>query len=219
MKTNVVLKRQMGDFQVLQRTKDGYFNATSLLQQWNKVMSMKKEVYDYFDLQSTKELIRVVIERENLHTGDYPYVKSKASRGLNAGTWLHPVLFVDFAMWINPQFRYDVLKFVSDQLLYYRNEAGDNYRRMTDAISKIIPKEVLPKCIAEIATALNWTVYNSGNKDLRNQIGEEVKAKELTELEGDIAKFIEKGFISSITQIKDLLRKEWAERWQPKALK
>lgn len=35
MKTNQVMTRQMGNFEILQRTKDGMFNATLLLKQWN----------------------------------------------------------------------------------------------------------------------------------------------------------------------------------------
>jgi hypothetical protein len=36
MKTSVIMVRQMGEFDVLQRTKDGYFDANALLLQWNK---------------------------------------------------------------------------------------------------------------------------------------------------------------------------------------
>lgn len=36
MKTNQIMVRPMGDFEVTQRTKDGFFNATELLKQWNK---------------------------------------------------------------------------------------------------------------------------------------------------------------------------------------
>ncbi|MBC7407182.1 MAG: KilA-N domain-containing protein [Arcicella sp.] len=39
-------------------------------------------------------------------------IKSKANKGVNAGTWMHPILFIDFAMWINPKFKVKVLKFV-----------------------------------------------------------------------------------------------------------
>src|SRR5699024_10678526 len=35
MKTNVNLTRQMGGFEIVQRTKDGYFDANVLLRQWN----------------------------------------------------------------------------------------------------------------------------------------------------------------------------------------
>lgn len=40
--------RQMGEFSVKQRTKDGFFNATELLKQWNRVSGMKKEVTKFF---------------------------------------------------------------------------------------------------------------------------------------------------------------------------
>lgn len=36
MKTNNVILRPMGEFKVAQRTKDGMFNATALLKQWNE---------------------------------------------------------------------------------------------------------------------------------------------------------------------------------------
>ncbi len=39
MKTNQILTRKMGSFDVKQRTKDSMFNATALLEQWNTVNS------------------------------------------------------------------------------------------------------------------------------------------------------------------------------------
>lgn len=36
MKTNNIMVRPMGQFKVEQRTKDGMFNATALLKQWNE---------------------------------------------------------------------------------------------------------------------------------------------------------------------------------------
>ena len=41
MKTSVIMIRKMGDFDVHQRTKDGYFNATTRLKQWNEKHGMK----------------------------------------------------------------------------------------------------------------------------------------------------------------------------------
>ena len=55
--------RPMGDFKVIQRTKDAFFNATNLLKQWNQLKGMKKEVNDYFGLASTKEFIYTIMER------------------------------------------------------------------------------------------------------------------------------------------------------------
>jgi hypothetical protein len=55
---------------------------------------------------------------------------SKTSKGKNGSTSLHPVLFVKCAMYLSPRFEYHVLKFVSDEMIKYRNDAGDNYREL-----------------------------------------------------------------------------------------
>nr|UWI02335.1 MAG: KilA-N domain [Bacteriophage sp.] len=44
MKTNQIMIRPMGEFKVVQRTKDAFFNATELLKQWNQLKGMRKEV-------------------------------------------------------------------------------------------------------------------------------------------------------------------------------
>lgn len=171
--------RQMGEFSVKQRTKDGFFNATELLKQWNRVSGMKKEVTKFLDLGSTSELVKIIMEREDLHTQDSTYVKSRASRGDNAGTWMHPVLFIDFAMWINPSFKYDVIKFVYDDMIRYRNLAGDSYKELASAISKIVPKTFIPKAMQKVGEALNWIVFDSHEPLLRNKHGNESKQREL----------------------------------------
>lgn len=42
MKTNMIMCRKMNNFSVLQRTKDGMFNATNLLNQWNNAKGNPK---------------------------------------------------------------------------------------------------------------------------------------------------------------------------------
>ena len=42
MKTNQNMIRKMGNFEVIQRTKDGFFNATALLKQWNNTVENQK---------------------------------------------------------------------------------------------------------------------------------------------------------------------------------
>ncbi len=93
----------MGEFEVNQRTKDGFFNATKLLNQWNKNLGAKKSIDHFFENQGTKDFIEVLQIEENLHTRNSVYLKSRASRGENAGTWMHPILYIKFAMWINPK--------------------------------------------------------------------------------------------------------------------
>lgn len=125
-KTNLILTRKMGDFNVNQRTSDGMFNATELLKQWNVSNNSKKELKHYLENKSTKEFIETMINDETIIGGIPPMMKSRANKGVNAGTWMHPYLFIDYAMWINPKFKVKVLKFVYDELIKYRHEARDN---------------------------------------------------------------------------------------------
>lgn len=215
MKTNQIMIRQMGEFSVKQRTKDGFFNATELLKQWNRVSGMKKEVTKFLDLGSTSELVKIIMEREDLHTQDSTYVKSRASRGDNAGTWMHPVLFIDFAMWINPSFKYDVIKFVYDDMIRYRNLAGDSYKELASAISKIVPKTFIPKAMQKVGEALNWIIFDSHEPLLRNKHGNESKQRELWQLEKKVADLINEGFILDYDILISYLRKQYQKRNMP----
>lgn len=84
-------------------------------------------MHDYFRMSQTEEFIKALKLEPEFTKGNSPYVKSKASRGENAGTWLSPIMFIDFAMWLNPAFKVKVLKFVQDEMIRFRNLAGDAY--------------------------------------------------------------------------------------------
>lgn len=218
MKTNQTLIRKMGNFDVFQRTHDGMFNATALLKQWNQNSGMKKEIKDYFGNQSTQEFINALITEENLHGGNYPYVKSRASRGINAGTWMHPLLFIDFAMWLNPSFKVKVLKFVYDQLIQYRIEAGDSYREMAAQIAKISKKQDIASNITNTARAINIIVYGTHEKQIRNKHAEEQSMRDLVKMQIKITELIKEGFINSYASLLNYLRRIWVEKYQPKEL-
>lgn len=205
MKTNQIMVRPMGEFNVTQRTKDGFFNATSLLKQWNEKTGMKKEVTKFLDLESTTELVKVIMCRENLHTQDSTYVKSRASRGDNAGTWMHPVLFIDFAMWINPTFKYDVIKFVYDEMIKFRNLSGDAYPTMCKAVKSILPEDIFREKVKDLARSLNIIVYGKHESEMRNKFADESKLRELYELEMNIAQWIEIGIVKNYQQLKSAL--------------
>src|SRR5574344_1685939 len=177
MKTNVTMTRKMGNFDVFQRTSDGMFNATALLKQWNEFNHSNKELKEYFKLNSTNEFANTIAKRENLNGGKSTYLTLRGK--YNGGTWMHPMLFIDFAMWINPEFKYDVLKFVYDQLIKYRNDAGDSYKTMCNAIAKISSKDSLMENIQYVARANNWIIWNNHERAIRNTKADENKLKEL----------------------------------------
>ncbi len=92
MKTNVTMVRKMGEFDILQRTKDEMFNATSLAKQWLESGGKRKDVSDFLENKNTKEFIQA-LEDENHNTGIPVF---KTNRGKNGGTWMSPLLFIDF---------------------------------------------------------------------------------------------------------------------------
>lgn len=216
MKTNQILTRKMGDFDVLQRTSDGMFNATVLLKQWNEYSGLKKDVAHYFENSSTKDFINALISEENFNSRNSVYLKSRGK--YNGGTWMHPLLFIDFAMWLNPSFKIKVLRFVYDQLIEYRNEAGNAYKEMTSSLSKIVERSFLPTAIQNIAKAINHIVFGIHQSDIRNKQAEESKMKELFELERDVSKAINRGLIKNYNSLVEYLRDVWREKWLPKEL-
>ena len=215
MKTNQVLTRTMGEFSVYQRTSDGMFNATSLLKQWNSLSPTERKMDNYFNLQGTGEFVNTIIAKENLNTPKLVYLKR---RGKNGGTWMHPLLFIDFAMWINPSFKYDVLKFVYDELIKYRNEAGNSYRRMCERIAHVSKKGDIPKNISSIAKAVNIVVYGIHEQQMRNKQAEENSMRELVKLQEMIIELMDNGYIKTYEGIRQYLLNTWRKKNQPKEL-
>jgi hypothetical protein len=216
MKTNNVMIRPMGQFQVEQRTKDGMFNATALLRQWNETANAKKEIKDYLENKSTQEFLAALIEEENLNGENSPYLTSRGK--YTGGTWMHPLLFIDFAMWLNPAFKVKVLKFVYDQMIQYRNDAGDAYKELGSAMSKVVEKSFMAVAMSNISKAINYIVFGEHYSLIRNDKGTEDMQRELFEMERKVSQLIFDGFLKSYDEIMNYLRKKWREKYTPAIL-
>ena len=204
----------MGCFSVEQRTKDGMFNATALLKQWNESAGEKKELKKFFENQNTKKFISALIEEENLNGEKSAYLTSRGK--YNGGTWMHPILFVKFAMWLNPRFEVKVIKFIYDQMIAYRNGAGDAYRELNIAVAKIVAPNFMQSAMKQIAQAINYCVFNEHETAIRNKHGEESKMRQLFELERKVASLIDEGFITKFDNVIEYLRNQWRRTNTPK---
>lgn len=214
MITNQIMKRPLANFTVEQRTKDAFFNATNLLKQWNCQDGVAQRYLDnYFASSKTVEFVETIMKRENLDTPKMVYVKSRASRGNEAGTWMHPLLFIDFAMWINPAFKYDVLKFVYDRMLDYRNEAGDAYKALASAMAKICTPRQMKHYMPILGKGLNFIVTGKHENQLRNEYGTEEKQKEYFELERQVAMLVDEGFLKSPEDVTNYLRRKFQQKY------
>ena len=121
MKTNQIIERKSG---FVQRTKDGFFNANELLRVYNNGNPENKKLLgNYKAIGSTihylDQLKKEGIEKPML-----------ATRGKDGGTWMHPKLIIDFAMWVSVEFKSVVIDYVLDGLIQSRTEAGDYYNEM-----------------------------------------------------------------------------------------
>jgi hypothetical protein len=123
MKTNQIMIREN---LVEQRTSDSYFNANITVNNWNlNNPSSSKKLADFKILKSTKDFIEHLKNNESIES---PIVSGKT------GTWMHPLLYIDFCMWISLEFKTMALKFVLDGLIKTRHSAGDFYNEMAAAI-------------------------------------------------------------------------------------
>lgn len=210
MKTNQIMKRPLANFTVEQRTKDGMFNATSLLKQWNEANGQQKQIVHYTENQTTKEFIKALVDEENLKERNSVLLQS---RGKNGGTYMHPLLFIDFAMWLNPTFKVKVLKFVSDKMLTYRNEAGEAYKALASAVSKVVPKNEIRKYMETIAKGINFIIVGKHDHLVRNEYGTEEKQKEYFELEKQVAMLINDGFLKTGDDAVNYLRRKFMQKY------
>lgn len=224
MKTNQIIVRPMGDYTITQRTNDGKFDCTNLLAQWNSAnKSNPKKITEYLRLKETKEFVKALLEEpefkgENSHLlekadyKDFPKSIVVVTRGKNGGTWMTPLMFLDFAMWLNPAFKVKVLKFVQDEMIKFRNEAGDNHKEMASAIQKIVSKDFMPVAMKKVSEALNWIVFNQHEKMIRNKFGDENKQRELAQFEKKVADLINEGFITNFDNLLNYLRNQYQKR-------
>jgi hypothetical protein len=204
MKTSVTMVRKMGDFDVHQRTKDGMFNATSLLKQYNKG-NRGKEVNAFLKNEKTIEFISALQESEDVDTRKIVTV-TKGGKGSEQGTWMHPYLFIDFAMWINPKFKIEVIKFVYEELIKQRHDAGDNYLLLSSSGVKLKGYN-----FSEVAIALQWIVYGKKGKNQRQTATQE-QLKELSDLQNKLSFAIDMGYINTYPQLISELRKIWNQK-------
>jgi len=181
MKTNQMMKRDFNGTQITQRTKDSFFNATELLAVFNAKSDKKKVLAEFWSNNTTKDFIKVLENDISLNIGNSlhynnPIKTYESTRGKGGGTYMNPYLFVKFAMWLSPEFELAIIKWVYDNLIEARNQAGDYYTQMCDAIQvnylTLKGKKPNPFIFVHEARFLNRLCYNSSAVGKRNELSE-----------------------------------------------
>lgn len=130
MKTEVIMKRELFGQEISQKSQSEFFSATDLTKAGNKWRSANG--YSDFNLS---QYLKGSKTMEFIEEMNAKYGQSVISgRGRNAHTWVHPLLFIDIALSINPKLKIEVYEWLFDKLIKYRNDSGDSYKEMSAAI-------------------------------------------------------------------------------------
>lgn len=224
------LTRKMGNYDVLQRTSDGFFDANVLLRQWNaNPENTRKQMSNFLDTKKTKDFIQEIEEREcnsleMSHRGESCIGLNKAliiQKGRNTKNgrtedkvWMHPLLFIDFAMYLNVRFKYDVLKFVQDELIKFRNEVADSYKHWSRLMSRL--GAMNKEDYSSVAKCMNYAVFGY-HKDGIRDIATKEELDKMRKYESIIEQLIEIEDIKTIKDVKDFLKKLWVKNFPNEA--
>jgi len=163
----------------IQRISDGYFNATKLVDFWNNNNLEKKQLAQYKLLRSTDEYIQQLI-KEGI---EKPMIAGRG-KGELSGTWMHPKLFIDLAMWVSVEFKSKVIDYVIDGLINSRHNSGDYYNEMTAAL--------VDNHVRNVGTSPKFYHFINEANSIKMIAGVEKERNELTEKELDLITLLQK---------------------------
>lgn len=193
--------------EIRQDTKTEFFNSNDLLDAYNNKKGTARRIQKYLDNEATKRYMTALLQAEidnNPNSGysDPDIIAQK--RGKHGGTWMHPYLFIDFAMWLSPEFKVTVIKWVYDNLIKLRIEAGDGFKEVNAAVFEATPNSP-PHVYSNEAKMINKLVFGTPDSGQRNGATEDQLAA-LKALQRADARLIGEGldYFARYEKLKDL---------------
>lgn len=179
MKTQVLMKRELFGSEIEQQSKTGFFSATDLVRVGNKWRNSRDlPVFNFSAFLNNAKTKEFISELNN----KYDIVISKG-KSKNSKTWVHPLLFIDIALAINPRLKVEVYEWLFDNLIKFRNDSGDSYKEMSAAIwQRFQNKREFPKYITRVANyirnscrVVDWNTATEEQLRLRDKIHYSIK--------------------------------------------
>ena len=218
-----MMKRKLVDLDVFQRTDDGMYNLTALLDQWNKEHpENEKRLKDYLRLNSTQELKDEIAKRhwENSPNGENQEItitKTVKGRMTHNGrtkdiTYGNQYLFLDVAMWMNAKYRVEAYDMLLNDPILERNAIGDGYKEFSSCCNKIGCKT--QDDYKNMARCLNCAVLGVNRQtEQRNSLTKEECIK-LGQLQNSFITAVENGWITTIDDAKKFFRNEYNKNYK-----
>jgi KilA-N domain len=124
----------------------GFFNATAMCKAFGK------KSQDYLRLETTKGFLEALQEDAGILATGISLVEVLKNGPNNQGTWVHPLVAIDIARWLSPQFHVQVIKWTQEILSGERpqlppsNSEEEYIKQMVDLFSRTkqpLQKEVI----------------------------------------------------------------------------
>lgn len=172
MNTEVIMIRKLFGCEIKQKSKSEFFSSTDLVKagnRWRAANGMPTfNFHQWRNGNQTKEFIKEIEDKFGTA------IISGRGRGVN--TWVHPYLFLDIALAIDPKLKIEVYEWIFDSLLKYRNESGDSYKKMCGALyNNTTAKSSFSKDISKIADLIR---VECGVKDWQTASEEQLKLRD-----------------------------------------
>ena len=173
MKTQVLMKRELFGCEISQQSKTDFFSATELVKAGNKYrIANGLSPFDYSAFIKTKGFIEFKTELENKYGN---VLISGKGRGKHS--WVHPLIFIEIALAIDPKLKLEVYEWLFDNLIKFRNDSGDSYKEMAAAIYLRFPnKREFPNYIQKVANYIKEQLKVS---DWQTATEEQLKKRDL----------------------------------------
>ncbi len=123
---------------------------------------------------------------------------------------MHRILYLKFAMWLNPRFEYFIIRFASDNLIEFRHDAGDLYRVLGRAIGKF--EDMGWVNYTRMAKGLNHLVFGCHAAELL-QHATPGQLSELADVQRQLAFAIDMGFIKTFDDLMSVMRDMYKAKW------
>ena len=111
----------------------GYFcenDLTIIANKYRKNIGLPEGKFKkYKEAKKTQEFLHSLMKSEDIAD------VIKAKRGRGSTTWVHPMVFFDYAMWLNPDFKVKVYKWLYDNLTVFRDDSGESYKIMAGVLA------------------------------------------------------------------------------------
>lgn len=224
MKNNQIMNRKLGNLPVFQRTDNGMYNLTALLDAWNQEHPENpKRLKDYLRLNSTKELMLEIgkkfwedspksSESSNCDVELTKTVKTRTGGRPKDVVYGNQYLFLDTALWMNAKYRVEAYDMLLNDPIIERNAIGDRYKNFSACCNMIGCKT--PEEYQNLARCLNCAVLGADRQsEQRNSLTKEECIK-LGRLQDNFISAVENGWISTIQGAKDFFRSEYNKNFK-----